>query len=195
MELTKRQREIIDVSIGLIADRGIKNLTTKNIALEIGISEPAIYRHFDNKQDIILAILDQFERIATDILDDLSGENMTSLEKVEHFMMDRYRCCAVNPKLAKVMFAEENFQDNEQLAAKVLSIMHRHKTVMQKVISEGQASGEIRDDIDTILLFRILFGPLRLLIKQWSLSGFCFNLEIEGKKLWEAEKKLVVNSV
>ena len=191
MELTARQQEIIKVSISLIADKGIQSLTIKNISQAIGISEPAIYRHFQNKFEILMTILNSFELIATDVLHSEDIKSLNSLDKIEFFLLDRYQRCAKNPKLAKVMFAEENFQDDERLANKVLNIMHSHKAAMHKVISAGQNLGEIRDDIDSISLFRIIFGPMRLLIKQWGLSGCKFNLVQEGKRLWEAEKKML----
>jgi TetR/AcrR family transcriptional regulator, fatty acid metabolism regulator protein len=191
MDLTPRQQEIINVSISLIADKGIQSLTIKNISQAIGISEPAIYRHFKNKFEILMTILDSFEIIAADVLNSKDIKNLSSLDKIEFFLLDRYTRCAENPKLAKLMFAEENFQDDERLAKKVLSIMHAHKAEMHKVISVGQNLGEIIDDIDSISLFRIIFGPMRLLIKQWGLSGCKFNLVEEGKKLWKSEKKLL----
>ena len=191
MDLTSRQQEIIDVSISLIADKGIQSLTIKNISQTIGISEPAIYRHFKNKFEILLTILDSFEIIAADVLNSEEIQNLNALGKIEFFLLDRYKRCAENPKLAKLMFSEENFQDDERLAEKVLSIMHVHKAAMQKIISAGQNLGEIRDDIDSTSLFRIIFGPMRLLIKQWGLSGCRFDLVAEGKKLWEAEKKIL----
>jgi AcrR family transcriptional regulator len=58
---TDRQKEIISASIGIIAKKGIQQLTIKNISKEIGISEPGIYRHFESKMDILLAILAQFK--------------------------------------------------------------------------------------------------------------------------------------
>ena len=191
MDLTLRQQEIIDVSICLIADKGIQSLTIKNISQTIGISEPAIYRHFKNKFEILMTILDTFELIAADVLNSEDIKNLSSLDKIEFFLLDRYKRCVENPKLAKLMFAEENFQDDERLAKKILSIMHAHKSEMHKVISAGQNRGEIRNDIDSISLFRIIFGPMRLLVKQWGLSGCKFNLVKEGKKLWEAEKKML----
>jgi AcrR family transcriptional regulator len=191
MELTARQQEIINVSISLIADKGIQSLTIKNISQTIGISEPAIYRHFKNKFEILMTILDSFEIIAADVLKSEEIKDLNSLDKIEFFLLDRYKRCAENPKLAKLMFAEENFQDDKKLAQKVLSIMHAHKSEMHEIISAGQSLGEIRNDIDSISLFRIIFGPMRLLIKQWGLSGNKFNLVQEGKKLWEAEKKLL----
>lgn len=191
MHLTARQQEIINVSVSLIADKGIQSLTIKNISQTIGISEPAIYRHFKNKFEILMTLLDSFEVIAADVLNSEEIKKLKPLDKIEFFLMDRYRRCAENPKLAKLMFSEENFQDDERLAEKVLNIMHVHRSEMHKIISAGQNSGEIRDDIDSISLFRIIFGPMRLLIKQWGLSGCRFNLIKEGEKLWEAERKML----
>jgi AcrR family transcriptional regulator len=191
MKLTKRQQEIINVSIALIADKGIQSLTIKNISQTIGISEPAIYRHFKNKFEILMTILESFQIIAADVLGSEEIKKLGALDKIEFFLLDRYKRCAENPHLAKVMFAEENFQDDEILANKVLNIMHAHKAEMHKIISLGQRLGEIRNDIDSTSLFRIIFGPLRLLIKQWGMSGCRFDLVQEGRKLWNAERKML----
>ena len=191
MDLTARQQEIINVSVALIADKGIQSLTIKNISQTIGISEPAIYRHFKNKFEILMTLLDSFELIAADVLNSEEIKSLKPLDKIEFFLMDRYKRCSENPKLAKLMFSEENFQDDERLAEKVLSIMHAHRTEMHKIISAGQSNGEIRDDIDSISLFRIIFGSMRLLIKQWGLSGCRFNLVKEGGKLWKDERKIL----
>ena len=190
MKLSKRQNEIIEISIGVIADNGIQSLTIKNIASAIGISEPAIYRHFKSKFDILNTILDTFQEISLGVLETEDAQQIGSLDKIGHFIADRYRRCAENPKLAKVMFSEESFQYDERLSMKVLKIMHSHKEKMHKVITEGQKNGEMRNDIDTLSLFRIIFGPMRLLIKQWCLSSFAFDLQAEGEKLWQATIKM-----
>ncbi len=61
-EITDRQQEIINVSLELIAESGIQGLTIKNLAKKIGFSESAIYRHYENKIQILLAILDFFKQ-------------------------------------------------------------------------------------------------------------------------------------
>jgi AcrR family transcriptional regulator len=191
MKLKARQQEIIDISIALIADHGIQHLTIKNIAGKLGISEPAIYRHFASKFDILYALLDSFEEMSSGVLQQTAVKQMSPPEKIEAFIFDRLTRMNANPKLAKVMFAEELFQDDERLAEKVMKIMHGHKDTIQTILEEGRADGSIRDDIDLNTLFRIIFGPVRLLIKQWTLNGFRFDLAEEGRKLWDAELKLL----
>ena len=55
---SKRQQEIIESAGKLLIEKGIKGLTTKNLAQEMGFSESALYRHFNNKEDIIVLLLD-----------------------------------------------------------------------------------------------------------------------------------------
>jgi AcrR family transcriptional regulator len=191
MKLTARQQEIIEVSIELIADHGIQHLTIKNIAGKLGITEPAIYRHFESKFYILYALLDSFEEMSSSVLQQTAVKKMSPSEKIEAFIFDRLSRMSANPKLAKVMFAEELFQDDERLAEKVMKIMHGHKDIIQTILEEGRTDGSIRTDIDLNTLFRIIFGPVRLLIKQWTLNGFRFDLAEEGRKLWYAELKLL----
>ena len=61
MEFSKRQTEIIKAAVQIVSINGIQALTTKSLAEYIGISEPALYRHFKNKSEIIRAMLMQFD--------------------------------------------------------------------------------------------------------------------------------------
>ena len=63
-DISVRQQEIIEASGKILMDKGIKGLTTKNLALEMNFSESAIYRHFSNKEDIIILL---FKALAANI--------------------------------------------------------------------------------------------------------------------------------
>jgi TetR/AcrR family fatty acid metabolism transcriptional regulator len=192
--LSKRQLEIIDVSMKLIATKGIQNLTIKNVAGEIGISEPAIYRHFENKKDILLNIVASFEEESLATLSAFKEKHRDPLEKLEAFIMSRYEVCAADHNLAKVMFSEENFQNDPELSQRMLQMMHSHRDIVATIVLDAQKIGHIRSDIEVDCLFRIIFGPVRLLVKQWCLNGFAFSLLDEGKRLWDAERRLITTT-
>ena len=61
MSLTKRQSEIIDAALKLTAEGGIQNLTIKNLGNALGITEPAIYRHFRSKSEIVRTMIGRFD--------------------------------------------------------------------------------------------------------------------------------------
>ena len=54
---TPRQQEIVDAARKIIASRGTKRLTVRQIAKELKITDGALYRHFDAKNGIISLLL------------------------------------------------------------------------------------------------------------------------------------------
>jgi len=183
MNLTKRQKEIIDAALRLTAEGGIQNLTIKNVSGALGITEPALYRHFKNKAEIVKAMIANFEVMAEAAITDREADG---LRGIETFVKSRFALVAGNPPLAKVMFSEELFMDDEEYSALLLDMMHRHRGSLRKMFLDAQKAGEIRRDIEVDMLFRLVLGPVRLLIKQWGMSNHAFNLIEEGNRLWEA---------
>jgi AcrR family transcriptional regulator len=56
--MNTRER-LIDAAARIIRDRGIKAVTTKDVAQEAGVAEATIYRHFQDKTDLLLHVLDE----------------------------------------------------------------------------------------------------------------------------------------
>jgi AcrR family transcriptional regulator len=191
MILTDRQSQIINAAIKLIAEQGIQNLTIKNLSALVGISDAALYRHFANKDEIVLAMLSSFESISNFVLTETEKEGMSSLDKIRKFLFDRYERFSENPRAARVMFSEEVFKNDERYTKKMLSIMHQHGETMRNIIAEGQSKGEIRNDIPARELFMIIFGSMRLLVTQWNMKDNAFNLMKEGALLWESLNRML----
>lgn len=188
---TPRQKEIIDVSIKIIAKKGIQQLTIKNISKSIGISEPAIYRHFDSKMDILLAILSLFRKNRHIILSKIISNKTSSIKQIESIFTNHFEQFAANPASAAVIFSEEIFQNDKRLAEQVRLIMQLNENMIIKIIKKGQQNIEIRSDIPKKQLSLIIMGALRLIVAKWRLSKYSFDLEKEGAVLWISIKKVI----
>lgn len=57
-EIPTRQR-ILDASIDLFAEKGYDRTSIRDIAKAVGITESAVYRHYESKDAILQAIFDQ----------------------------------------------------------------------------------------------------------------------------------------
>ncbi len=189
--MTSRQEEIIDKSIEIIARKGIQNLTIKNLSKEIGISEPAIYRHFESKTEILLAILDKFDEILSFMNGSLKERQISSLEKLEFLFQRVIEIFAREPSHISVIFSEEIFKNEEVLKNKIVGIMNKKREFIDSLLLEGQKIGEIRNDIDHRTLALIVMGTLRFMIKQWDLRNQYDNLDKEGEKLIKGLKLIL----
>ena len=52
------RQEILDAAIKLIADRGDEAVSMRAIARAVGVSPPAVYLHFADKRELMLALLE-----------------------------------------------------------------------------------------------------------------------------------------
>jgi len=53
-----RREQILQTAVTLFSQRGFKGTTTKEIARAAGVSEAMVFRHFENKEALYIAILD-----------------------------------------------------------------------------------------------------------------------------------------
>jgi TetR/AcrR family transcriptional regulator, fatty acid metabolism regulator protein len=189
--LTDRQAQIISESVNIISEKGIQGLTIKNLAKKIGISEPAIYRHFESKVDILLNILDIFKRDKHFAIKKIAAGTRQSVKKLREIYFYHFQAFTENPSLTAIIFSEEIFKNDPRLSAKVLEIMTINQRILSEILKEGQHRKELRNDIPIDQLAIIILGSLRLIVTQWRLSNFSFNLVKNGGDLWESMERLI----
>ena len=192
MKYTNRQIEILKAASKLIGERGLQNLTTKNLAEEMGFTEPALYRHFKNKTEILSSMLSFYKsELQEGIKRIISDENLSGLEKLEEIMSFQFNHFENNPEIVMVIFAETSFQYSDTLSQMVLSILTHKKMMVEKIMAMGQKDGSIRTDISPSYVSVFYMGSMRFTILKWRLEKCSFSLIEEGENLWEAAYKLI----
>ena len=190
-KLTDRQKQIIQASLDLVANKGIQGLTIKNISKKVGISEPAIYRHFESKTDILLSIISTIKESSDIELSSLLDEEQTTINKIRAVFTVRAHRFSINPSLAAVIFSEVIFEDNSQLSDAIRTTMEDYQMKMIKIILQGQSKGDIVNIIDAEELALMIIGSFRLLVTKWHMSKNSFDLEVHTEKLINAFEKLI----
>lgn len=188
---TERQQEIISTALDLISEKGIQGLTIKNLSKKLGITEPAIYRHFENKIQILIALLDLLKKNTSVIFEAELNSDETAVRKVERLFEKHFKSFAEMPSLASVVFSEEMFRNEEKLTDKISEVIEANNKTLLTILKQGQHNNEIRSDIEAEHLVIFIMGALRLFVKKWQFAKFNFNLQNEGKKLIQSVKLII----
>ena len=184
-DFTVRQKQIIQESIQLIADKGIQGLTIKNISKSIGISEPAIYRHFENKNDIILGIISTMQSAHDDENDSVIEANET-IGKIKSMFLGHTNRFVKNPSLTAIIFSEEIFNNNSILAKPIRLMMKLNQNKLISMIEKGQAAGDVRIDIKAEQISLMVIGSFRFLVSKWHIMNFDFDLKKDVDEMLNA---------
>lgn len=184
-EYTERQNQIIQESIQLIAEKGIQGLTIKNISKAIGITEPAIYRHFESKNDIILGIISTMKSSTDAELSNIN-ENNPTIDKIKKMIQGHTNRFIKNPSLTAIIFSEEIFNNNSILAKPIRIMMKLNQNKLIAMIEKGQASREIRVDIKAEQISLMVIGSFRFLVSKWHIMNFDFDLKKDVDEMLNA---------
>jgi TetR/AcrR family fatty acid metabolism transcriptional regulator len=192
LKTEKRQNMIIDEAMKIIHSGGYGALSIRALAQNVKISEPAIYRHFLNKEDIVLGILNRimvFEQLVeTELL-----TKKTAKEKIKHFILFRLKYLEKNPEMTSVLFAEDIFTQSEILRNRMFSMLQKRKRMLADIIEDAKSEGEIAD-VKTENILIIIFGSIRMIVLEWRLNNFKFSLAGRGKSMLNTLDKLIFTS-
>ena len=188
---SKRQQEIINTAIELIAEKGIQQLTIKNLSKRIGIAESAIYRHFSSKLDILLSILSLFHLNSEQMNQALAGTQSNPSQKLKMLLEGRFAHFAKNPTIATVIFSEELFRNDRRLSDRIYEMIKTNQELIISILKEGQRSGDFRNDFDPEEMAFMIMGGMRLIVTQWRFSEYQFDLQKKGQRFWQTIEILI----
>lgn len=188
---TTRQHQIVLAALEIIAEHSIQELTIKNLAHKIGISEPAIYRHFQSKLEILEAVLELFGKENEAYFLETLASNVQPIEKLRNIFSHHFEVFARQPAFAAIIFSEGIFQNEERLSQIVLSLMNLRRNTFIQIFAERTTGSRIRDDVDVDHLALMIMGTLRLLVTKWHLSKYDFDLIEEGHVVWDSLQRVI----
>lgn len=104
-ESDKTYHALLDAALRLFNERGTANTTLNDIATAVNMTRGAVYWHFQNKDDIVIALWNRDARVVQDML--INDMKLMSFTRPDvQFREGIYRCVqsvAENPKLGQVI--------------------------------------------------------------------------------------------
>lgn len=183
----ERQKIIIDEALNIIHEGGYEALSIRELASRVKISEPAIYRHFLNKEDIVLGILSRISSFDQELIANISKKERP-LEKLQEFISFHFNFLEKNKNMTSVIFSEDMFTQSKILKEKLMQILkHRQKLIIE-IINQID---EIKK-LDEHELAKIIIGFIRMTVLEWKLNDFKFSLTEKGKSISKTFEKLIL---
>ena len=186
IELLHTRDRIVQSALRLFSRKGFRGTTIKDIAHEVGVTEGAIYRHFESKEELMEHIT---EKIAGEI-DLLLTEEVLSKEGIKErveALVESLACYAFNnPDSFRYMavfhlLREEDEEEEEGRYLPGIKILH--------MLKEAYSRGEI--NVIPEVALSIVTGTISRLfeIKEMGLT------EVSEEELIDEMKRVILRSL
>ncbi|BDV00673.1 hypothetical protein TDMWS_07580 [Thermodesulfomicrobium sp. WS] len=156
-----RRDQIAEAALTLVAEQGITGFTTRNVAQAIGITAPALYRHFPGGMtDILDSILDLLDAIKTEGIRQAQEASGTTLHRLRRCFnvhlaaIQRYRALPI------LILSDSMWRNDSHFRHRLMASHARQEAALCAIIQRGQELDEIRNDIPAQHIFIQFLGQI-----------------------------------
>ena len=156
---TGRQGELVELALELAREVGLAGLTVRKLAERAGFTEAALYRHFHDKQALLLAMVERLsvERLLGPIRTIAADEGRTPRERVAAIVHHHVSTILALEGLPVLVLAEAAASGDEALLARFRAIAGEVRAILGKLIAAARG-GEPDDEPSAAALGFVLFG-------------------------------------
>lgn len=149
------KERILDCAQQLFARRGYAGTTTRDLAQTVGMAEGTLFRHFENKKAILIAVVTRgWVEVLTDLLTALS--EMSSYKAVDQVLRNRMIHFHENADMLRVCFMEAQF--HPELSSRIQTdIIDKMTEVAEAFFQTAMERGEYRT-MDPQIVAKVFLG-------------------------------------
>lgn len=157
----ERKEDILDAAAKIMAREGIAALTMATLAKEVGVTSGALFRHFDTRDAILVALA---ERTAAQLREDLAHESESDArEALRSFVSARLGTVNKTPTAPLMVLSPDVHLALPEAGREALAgIVKETFAYVAKLIAKGQRDGAFRDDLSPQAAAGVVLGALAL---------------------------------
>ncbi|MCO7175232.1 TetR/AcrR family transcriptional regulator [Sporolactobacillus kofuensis] len=170
-EYKRTQQKIIQTANRLFMKKGYNAVSTRKIAKECGLTQPALYHHFHDKESIYLAVIHQ---ITADIKQEFSRLNDHNLRESPRVILTKMLLILIEKHPTNVMMMiEDIFTEFDQKNQYILYELWQQTYLMpfKELFAEWAKHGLIREQLDIDAAARFCLSSIVPLTSKHSVSA------------------------
>ena len=149
MKADARRLELLETAARCFGEHGYRGTTTAMLAKAAGVTVPILYRHFADKRDLFLALIDSVGQKALSEWREAARRTPSPLGQLREVLY--HNPALADPTAQRVyqimIHASTEFTEPQMISA-IRGYYRKYLRILAKTIRLGQKAGEIRDDID-----------------------------------------------
>ena len=192
---SRAKTAVIRAAAAVIRENGPRSATLKNIAGKAGITEPAIFRHFDGVDGLFEGLFFVFERHFA-MLSACFDRPDRGFERFVGGAKGTIGVFALSKDFAYLLLhAEHVFRGYEDLRKRISELRKRDQVAAYGALEEAKAMGELLPEVDVAAVAIAFFGAIHLTVHGWIENEVDYDLVEVGNRRIDGIRNLLRGSM
>lgn len=165
----ERKTQIASAALELLADLPVANITTRRLAKKVGISQPALFRHFRSREQILHAAVceargELAESVAS-VLEDHGPALAAVLPLVSRLLLFAEQRPGLPRLLSWVAVSGADVAPEVLLALRHLRSLQGN--LLAQLVAQSKHEGHVPRGVDEVVAAELLVAGIQGLVQQW----------------------------
>lgn len=182
-----RRDDIVGATLDLAFEVGPDAVSTPLIAKKLGVSQPALYKHFKTKDAIWLALSEQLSRQIDENVRACRASSLAPELRLRELFLRHLAFVQEVPALPDIMVMRNASGSRQVIRQQLQTEMAQLRELMVDLIRQSQDNGEIRADIAATDITTLVMGVMQSLVLRMIVSRDPSTLVAEGERLFDLQ--------
>ncbi len=179
-----RQAALVAAALALAAERSPAAVTTADLAQAVGITQGAVFRHFESKEAIWVAVIDLAHQRLLGRLQAAADAQAQPLAALRAVFLEHVAFVVEHPGVPRVIFQELQHPEDTPLKARVRQLMQAYRALLTGLLQRAQAAGQLAPGTDLAAAAVLFIGSVQGLVMQSLLSGQVAGMAAQAPQVY-----------
>jgi len=183
-----RQLALVAAALQLAAQKSPAQITTGALAAAVGITQGAVFKHFESKEAIWLAVMQwvhaelmtQLQAAAQAPLD--QGQTLAAMRAV---FMAHVQFVQAQPGVPRLVFQELQHPQPSPLKASVQQLMVNYRQLVHGLLLQAQARKQLAKNMDLNAATVLFVGAIQGLVMQALMAGHLSDIAEQATTVYD----------
>jgi len=182
-----RKSEIEQTALDLAFKIGPSQVTTGMIAKELGLTQPAIYRHYPKKDDIWTAIALHLGAQIDENIAASSNPDLAPMDRLKKLVLGHLHVVKENPALPDFMVLRDKTDGHIVVQDSIQDAMVAFRVALVSNVKIAINAGHFRADLDENDAATLIFGVIQSLVLRMMVTRKPAILMQDGPRLLDLQ--------
>jgi len=178
-----RRDQIAHAVLAIATERGLDAVSVAAVAARVGVSPPALYRHYPSKDAMLDATLERMGAAILANLEHVRAENVDPLTQVARLFERHVAFAKANRGIPLLIFSHDILHHRVR-RQKLVSTMTTYRRGIEDLFRTAQREGLVQAGLDPATLAMMFFGLFQAPGILWHLQGGRFDFTGHARRGW-----------
>ena len=184
LDTVARRAQIVAAAVEILGRQGTEGFSMAAIARRVGLVPSALYRHFKGKDEVLDAIVPYVHERLMENVAVARAVSEDPFARLEYLIENHLRLIREQRGLSRLVFSGEIFAGHPERRRRFLGMLSSYLDQVRGIVTEGQASGRIRADLDPDTAAFLYIGVVQPSAFLWHLTDGAFDVTREARRAW-----------